>query len=162
MFWKVTLPSTLIFPAKQDDCTINLAVSFYLYLNLKPLEKCFFFRQWVTGVRDRDIIFRDETGLVFCFLGCVVKFLAHEANSCMAEKGEFESWQWSLCLFFFLFFFPSYCFSIFHDQTNTPTQTRIVRGPPCGKAERRQRTQFASLDFWISDLKCLTWGIHLV
>ena len=105
MFWKVTLPSTLIFPAKQDDCTINLAVSFYLYLNLKPLEKCFFFRlQWVTGVRDRDIIFRDQTGLVFCFLGCVVKFLAREANSSMAEKGEFESWQWSLCLFFFLFF----------------------------------------------------------
>ena len=42
MFWKVTLPSTLIFPAKQDDCTINLALSFYLCLNLKPLEKCFF------------------------------------------------------------------------------------------------------------------------
>ena len=30
------------------------------------------------GLRDRDIIFRD---LVFCFLGCVVKFPAREANS---------------------------------------------------------------------------------
>ena len=26
------------------------------------------------GLRDRDIIFRDEKDLVFCFLGCVVKF----------------------------------------------------------------------------------------
>ena len=33
------------------------------------------------GLRDRDIIFRDEKDLVFCFLGCVVKFPASEANS---------------------------------------------------------------------------------
>ena len=35
------------------------------------------------GLRDRDIIFRDETDLahVFCFFSCLVKFLAHEANS---------------------------------------------------------------------------------
>ena len=26
------------------------------------------------GLRDRNIIFRDETDLAFCFLGCVVKF----------------------------------------------------------------------------------------
>ena len=26
------------------------------------------------GLRDRDIIFRDEKDRVFCFLGCVVKF----------------------------------------------------------------------------------------
>ena len=26
------------------------------------------------GLRDSDIIFRDEKDLVFCFLGCVVKF----------------------------------------------------------------------------------------
>ena len=31
--------------------------------------------------RDRDIIFRDETDLVFCFLSCLVKFPALEANS---------------------------------------------------------------------------------
>ena len=41
MFSKVTLPSTLIFPAK-DVCTINLTVSCYLYLYSKPCEKCFF------------------------------------------------------------------------------------------------------------------------
>ena len=33
------------------------------------------------GLRDRDIIFRDQMDLVFCFLGCVVKFPAREANS---------------------------------------------------------------------------------
>ena len=33
------------------------------------------------GLRDRDIIFRDEMDLVFCFLGCVVTFPAREANS---------------------------------------------------------------------------------
>ena len=46
-FWKVTLPSTLIFSAK-DVCTINFTDSFYLYLYLQPREKCFFFRRWVT------------------------------------------------------------------------------------------------------------------
>ena len=30
---------------------------------------------------DRDIIFRDGTDLVFCFLSCLVKFPALEANS---------------------------------------------------------------------------------
>ena len=43
MLWKVTLPSTLNFSAK-DVRTINLTVSFYLYLYLKPREKCFFFQ----------------------------------------------------------------------------------------------------------------------
>ena len=32
------------------------------------------------GLRDRDIIFRDETALVFCFLSWLVKFPALEAN----------------------------------------------------------------------------------
>ena len=47
MFWKVTIPYTLIFSAK-DVCTINVTVSFYLYLYLKPREKCFIFRRWDT------------------------------------------------------------------------------------------------------------------
>ena len=40
MFSKVTLPSTLIFSAK-DVCTINLTVSCYLYLYSKPCERCY-------------------------------------------------------------------------------------------------------------------------
>ena len=39
MLLKVTLPSTLIFSAK-DVRTINLTVSCYLYLYSKPCEKC--------------------------------------------------------------------------------------------------------------------------
>ena len=74
---KVTLPSTLIFSAK-DVWKINLTASFYLYLYLKAREKCFFSNG---GLRDHDIIFRDETDLVFCSLGCVVTFPAREANS---------------------------------------------------------------------------------
>ena len=34
--------------------------------------------------RDRDMIFRDETDLVFCFLSCLVKFPALEVNSKLA------------------------------------------------------------------------------
>ena len=33
------------------------------------------------GLRDRDIILRDETDLAFCFLGCMVRLPAREANS---------------------------------------------------------------------------------
>ena len=33
------------------------------------------------GLRDRDIIFRDETCLEFSLLGCVVRFPEREANS---------------------------------------------------------------------------------
>ena len=67
----------IIFFAK-DVCTINfsLTVSFSLYLNLKPREKCFFFRRWVTWSWHN---FQRSNGS--CFLGCVVKFPAREANS---------------------------------------------------------------------------------
>ena len=50
--WKVTLPSALIFCAK-DVRTINFTVSFYLYLYLQPREKSFFFLDG--GLRDHDI-----------------------------------------------------------------------------------------------------------
>ena len=93
---KVTLPSTLIFSAK-DVWTINLTDSFYLYLYLKPHEKCFFSDG---GLRDRDIIFRDERDLVFCFLECVLTFPAREANSW--RRRATSNWQLSVC--FFLFF----------------------------------------------------------
>lgn len=33
------------------------------------------------GLRNRDIIFRDETDVLFFFLGCVVTFPSLEANS---------------------------------------------------------------------------------
>ena len=86
------------------------------------------------GLRDRDIIFRDETDLVFCFLGCVVKFPSREAKK-LAEKGEFESWH---CVSFFLFFLLSYRFSIF-SRSDANTHTNKEGANTCRKAERRQR-----------------------
>ena len=68
------------------------------------------------GLRDRDIIFRDEKDLVFCFLGCVVKFSNTAKSYQLAEKGEVESWQLSVYLFF-LFPLPP-VLAFFHDQTH--------------------------------------------
>ena len=67
------------------------------------------------GSRDRDIIFIDRRYLVFCFLGCVVKFQAREANS--RRRGTSSNpcnWVCVLFLFLsFLFFFFLPTFSIF-------------------------------------------------
>ena len=146
-FCKVTLPSTLIFSAK-DVCTINFTVSFYLYLYLQPREKCFFFRRWVKWSWHN--IRRDETDLVFCFLSCLVKFPALEANSWQRRVSSNPG----NCVFYLLSL-PT-VLAFFHDQTHTLTQTRKVRR----HAERPKgdREQFASLDFWI---KCFTRDVHL-
>ena len=99
------------------------------------------------GLRDRDIIIRDEKDLVFCFLGCVVKFPTRPTANSWRKKGEVESRQLSVYLFF-LFPLPP-VLAFFHDETHTLTQTRKVRR----HAERPKgdREQFASLDFWITD-----------
>ena len=78
MFWKVTLSSALIFFCKR-----------YLHVKRHFLKILFAFEtvsevfpfQTVGRVIVPDIIFRGRTCLVFCFLGCVVKFQAREANS---------------------------------------------------------------------------------
>ena len=100
------------------------------------------------GLRDRDIIFKDETDLVFCFLSCLVKFPAREANG-WRKRASSNPGNWE-CVFFSLFPLPT-VLAFFHDQTHTLTQTRKVRR----HAERPKgdREQFASLDFW---LKCFT------
>ena len=128
MFWKVTLPSTFFC---KNVCTINFTVSFYLYLYLQPLEKCFFFKRWVTW---SWLIFRDETDLVFCFFSCLVKFPALEANS-WQRRASLNPGNW-VCLFFF--FSPSYRFSIF-SRSNAHTHTNKEGAKTRGKAERRQR-----------------------
>ena len=98
------------------------------------------------GLRDRDIIIRDEKDLVFCFLGCVVKFPTRLTQlTQLAEKGEVESWQLSVYLFF-LFPLPP-VLAFFHDQTHTVTR-KVRRHAERPKGDREQ---FASLDFWITD-----------
>ena len=86
------------------------------------------------GLRDRDIIFRDETDLVFCFFSCLVKFPALEANS-WKRRASLNPGNW-VCLFFF--FPPSYRFSIF-SRSNAHTHTNKEGAKTRGKAERRQR-----------------------
>ena len=105
-------------------------------------------------LRDGDIIFRDETDLVFCFLSCLVNFRHSKLTAGREERIRILAID---CVFFFHFFFSSYRFSIFHDQTHTLTQTRKVRR----HAERPKgdREQFASLDFWIN---CFNRNVHLV
>ena len=87
------------------------------------------------GLRDRDIIFRDETDLVFCFFSCLVKFPAREANS-WRRRASPNPGNW-VCVFF-SFFSPSYRFSIF-SRSNAHTHTNKEGAKTRGKAERRQR-----------------------
>ena len=122
MLRKVTLPSTLIFSAK-DVCT----VSFYLYLYLKPREKCFFFRRRVTWSWHN---IQRSNGCCSCFLGCEANSWRRRASSNPGDK---------VCVSFFSFFpFLVNSFSIFHDQTHTRSKTRKVRsdaGRPKGDRE---------------------------
>ena len=66
-----------------------------------------------------DKIFKDRTCLVFCFLGCVVKFQAREANSCSRPRSASSNPGNRVCeRLLFLSFFSFLClflptFSIF-------------------------------------------------
>ena len=93
------------------------------------------------GLRDRDIIFKDETDLVFCFLSCLVKFPALEANSWQRRASSNPG-------------NPGVSsFSIFlrsNAHTHTKKESKVRRHAERPKGDREQ---FASLDFW---LKCFT------
>ena len=109
MIWKVTLSSALIFFLQKIFARLTSLFLFFLF-SFETVWDVFLF-QIVGRLIVPDIIFRDRTCLVFCFLGCVVKFQAREAIKQLAEKRELESWQSSLCAFclsFFLFFFFSF------------------------------------------------------
>ena len=131
MFWKVTLPSTLIFSAKMFA---RLTLQFlFTYICICNRVRSVSFSNG--GLRDRDIIFRDETDLVFCFFSCLVKFPAREANS-WRRRASPNPGNW-VCVFF-SFFSPSYRFSIF-SRSNAHTHTNKEGAKTRGKAERRQR-----------------------
>ena len=97
--------------------------------------------------------------LFFCFLGCVVKFLARDANS-WRRKASLNPVN-GVCVFF-SFFFPFLLFKYFSLSNAHTHSIKYSAKTTMRKSRRRQRTQFASLDFWISGLKCLTCGVHLV
>ena len=86
------------------------------------------------GLRDRDIIFRDEKDLVCCFLGCVVKYPAREVNSWQRKRVRILAIE---CVSFFPFF-PSSSFTIL-SRLNAQTHTNKEGAKKSGKAERRQR-----------------------
>ena len=131
IFWKVTLPSTLIFSAKMFA---RLTLQFlFTYICICNRVRSVSFSNG--GLRDRDIIFRDETDLVFCFFSCLVKFPAREANS-WRRRASPNPGNW-VCVFF-SFFSPSYRFSIF-SRSNAHTHTNKEGAKTRGKAERRQR-----------------------
>ena len=140
MFWKVTLPSTFFLQKMFARLTLQFPCTYICICN-RVRSVSFSDGEF----HDHDIIFRDETDLVFCFLSCLVKFPALEANS-WQRRASLNPGNW-VCL----------SLAFFHDQTHTLTQTRKVRT----HAERPKgdREQFASLDFWI---KCFTRGVHLV
>ena len=56
-------------------------------------------------IRDRDMIFRDETDLAFCFLSCLVNIPALEANS-WQRRASSNAGNWVCLLFFFFPFLP--------------------------------------------------------
>ena len=95
---------------------------------------------------DRDIIFSDETDLVICFLGCLVKFPAHEGNS-WRRRASSNLGNW-VC-FFLLFFSLPAVLELFTINAHTHTNKEGVTTR--GEAERRQRavsfTRF--LDYWL-------------
>ena len=94
------------FFSAKDICTINFTFFTFIYI-WNHVRSVFFISDG--GSRDRDIIFRDRRYLVFCFLGCVVKFQAREAYN--------NSWRRSTssnpCNWVCGFFFPLPTFSIF-------------------------------------------------
>ena len=131
MFWKVTLPYTLFFLCKR--CLHSFLFSTYICIWNHPRSVSFS----EDGLRDRDIIFRDQIDLVFCFLSCVVTFPAREANIWRRRASSNPGNRVWLCLFSF-FFLPSYRFSIF-SRSHAHTHTNKEGAKTHGKAESRQR-----------------------
>ena len=112
------------------------------------------------GSRDRDIILRDRTYLVFIFVSLAVRWGFRHAKLKARGEARARILAWLILIefvCFFLYFFLSFfsffflpAFGIFHDQTNVLTQTL---GEMRRDAERPKgdREQFASLDLWITD-----------
>ena len=90
----------LHFSSAKDVCTVSFLVRIFVF---ETTREVFLFSE--DGLRDRDIIFRDQIDLVFCFLGCVVKFPAREANIWRRRASSNPgNWVW-LCLFSLFFAF---------------------------------------------------------
>ena len=145
MFWKVTLPSALIFCAK-DVRTINVTVSFYLYLYLQSREKCFFFRRWVTW----SWYSKMKRILYFVSLAAWLSFLHAKLTAGGEERVRILAIE---CLSVSLFFPLPTVLVFFHDQTHTLTQTRKVRrhteGPKGDKSGSLHSISGIQINVWL-------------
>ena len=89
MFWKGTITSALIFFCKRY---LHDELHFFTFICIWNRVRSVSFPD--SGSRDRDIIFRDRTYLVFCFLGFLVKFQVREANKCVYLSANRFSMAW--------------------------------------------------------------------
>ena len=108
--WQQRYNITKVSPWRKDVLKGHAPFYFYLYLHLKPREKCFFFRRWVAWSW-HNIQRSTVSCIKFVSLAFLVKLQAHEANN----------WRRSKFVCFFSFFLPT--FSIFawsneHTHTN--------------------------------------------
>ena len=101
---------------------------FYLYLHLKPIEKCFFFRQWVAWSW-HNIQISSVSCILFPWLR--VKFDAREANSRWRSVSsnpdlaiEFVFFFTFVLSFFSFLFFPSFFQDFSRSNAHTLHQGR--------------------------------------
>ena len=127
--------------------SFNLAVSFYLYLNLKLLEKCFFFRRWVSWSWHNIQKWNGS-----CFFVSLAAWLSFWRVTLTAGG---ERRVWILSMESVSFFFPFLLFKYFSWSNAHTHSIKYGAKTTMRKSRRRQRTQFASLDFWISGLKIM-------
>ena len=127
--WQQRCNITKVSPWRKDALKGHAPFYFYLYLHLKPREKCFFFRRWVAWSW-HNIQRSTVSCIKFVSLAFSVKLQAHEANN-WRRSATSNPGNWVCVLFLF---FPSY---FLYDQTNILTQTREVRAKRRGKVERR-------------------------
>ena len=89
----------LHFSSAKDVCTVSFLVRIFVF---ETTREVFLLRLWVAWL---ILTLRDRTYLVFCFLGCVVKFPAREANIWRRRASSNPgNWVW-LCLFSLFFAF---------------------------------------------------------
>ena len=111
------------------------------------------------GLRNRDIIFRDETDLVFCFLGCVVTFLALEANSWRGRASS-NPGNW-VCVFFSFLSLPTVlAFFLTINRTHSHKQVMPHAIPQTHSSfyPHRKRSPFDEVESFFYHLAIQYWS----
>ena len=123
--------------------------AFYLYIYIYIWNQVISVSFSDGGLGDRDTIFRDETDLVFCFLGCVVTFPAREANNWW-RRATSNPGNW-VCVFF-SFFPPSYRFSVL-----TIKRTLSLKQGRCENTRKGRKETESNWLHSTSELQITVW-----